>query len=106
MTWGLGVFAVAVGLGLAWIDARPTWDDAGITAGLLVLASALLGFLGPRRPWLWTLAVGSWIPIVEIVVQPNHPNWGAVLALAFAGAGASVGAWGRRLALEVSSRQP
>ena len=48
----LSLAALVVGLAIAWNDSRPTWDDTGITAGLLVMAAALFGVVDPRRWWL------------------------------------------------------
>jgi hypothetical protein len=49
--------------------------------------SAYFGFRERRRPWRWALAVG--IPLLNIVIQGN---FGSLIALAFAFAGAHVGA--------------
>jgi hypothetical protein len=57
------VAALALGLAIGWIDSRPHWDDSGITTGLLLLSAALMGLIGPRRPWLWALAIGIWVPL-------------------------------------------
>lgn len=38
--WALLVASVALGSGIAAVDALPTWDDTGITAAALVLATA------------------------------------------------------------------
>jgi len=86
--------AAAVGLGIAYIDSRPIWDDAGITAGAVLLSCGLLAFFSPRKPWLWALAVGIWIPLAAVFF--NH-NYSGFLALAFAFAGAYGGALIRRL---------
>ncbi len=58
------LFAVAVlfGLAVAYVDSRPHWDDAGITAGSLFALAAVLGSIAPERPWLWALGIGVWIP--------------------------------------------
>lgn len=90
--------SVSAGLGIAWIDSRPHWDDAGITAGLLLLASGVLGMLGPRRPWLWGLAVGVWIPVHLILRAPTVASIaGGFVILAIPMAGAWAGMVGRRL---------
>ena len=62
--------ALVAGWAIAVVDAQPTWDDTGITAGAMALAAAAFGFLGPRRPWLWALAVGLWIPAHSVVRSP------------------------------------
>jgi hypothetical protein len=76
------------------VDSSPGWDDTGITVGTILLVSVILGALGPRRPWLWALAVGAWIPLVEI---PRDHNWGALAALVVAGVGTYAGSLGRKV---------
>lgn len=88
-------FALAVGFGLAWTDSRPTWDDTGISALAVLLASAACAALEPARPWLWALAVGVWLPLLAVA---QSGNWGATLALAFAFAGAFGASSARRAA--------
>lgn len=90
------LLALAAGGILAWVDARPGFDDTGIMAGLVLLTAALFGALAPRQPWRWALAVGLWIPVAAIVRDGNS---GAVLALVIAFVGAYGGAMiGRALA--------
>jgi hypothetical protein len=72
--WALMLLAVTLGLAIAWIDARPHWDDSGITAGCLLLSGGLLGLLGPRRPWLWALGIGIWIPLHLMLRVPTLGN--------------------------------
>jgi hypothetical protein len=84
---------ITIGIAIAWIDSRPNWDDTGVTAGALVLTSAMLGALAPRRPWLWALGVGLWIPLYGIL---HARNYGTLLVLAFTFAGAYIGAGLRR----------
>ena len=90
--------AVAVGLALAYVDSRPSWDDTGVTAGALLLAAFLLAALAPRRPWVVALAVGIWIPLFGIV---GRGNYGSLLALVVAFAGAYAGSLLRRVILPV-----
>ena len=87
------ILAVAGGLVIAWVDSRPTWDDAGITAGMLFLTAALFGALHPPRAPVWALAVGVWVPLAGIVL---HHNFGSLLALGVAFFGAYAGALARR----------
>ncbi len=94
MTRRLLPVAIAFGLAIAWIDARPNWDDAGITAGLLVLASAAFAVLAPRRPWRWALAIGIWIPLAAIA---RHGDLKMLIVLAFPLAGAYAGSALRRV---------
>ncbi len=67
--WVLLFAAVIVGLAIAWVDSRPHWDDSGITAGALLLSAGVLGLIGPRRPWLWALGIGVWVPGYIVVGQ-------------------------------------
>ena len=81
------LFALAISFGLliGYVDSRPTWDDTGITAGLLLIGAGTLGALAPQRPWVWALCVGIWIPLWGITHGPNYESLIA-LAIAFAGA--------------------
>lgn len=92
-SWLLVTVGVAVGAAITWVDTRPTWDDTGISAGVVFLAAAALGAANPRHPWRWALAVGAWIPLFGILL---HANYESVLALLVALAGAYGGAWIRR----------
>jgi hypothetical protein len=81
--------AAAMGLAIAWVDSRPNWDDTGITAGALLLTSAVFGAASPRSPWQWALAIGLWIPAMGILRQGNFST---LLVLVFTFAGAYLGA--------------
>jgi hypothetical protein len=96
----LAVIGLAAGLGLAYIDSRPRWDDAGILVGAILLASGLVALLGFKRPWLLALMVGIWIPLHGILI--SH-NLGSIIALAIAFAGAYAG-WAARHILKTISQ--
>ncbi len=83
------VVAVALGLLIAWVDSRPTWDDAGITAAALFLTAALCGALRPSFAWLSALAVGIWIPLWGILGRHDYGSL-LVLLISFLGAYAGV----------------
>jgi hypothetical protein len=85
------VAAILAGLAIAYVDTRPTWDDAGLTAGAMALAAAALGLLGPERPWLWALAVGVWIPTYALVRTPAPGSIARLVVLIFPLAGAYLG---------------
>jgi len=89
----LGAAAVIAGLGIAALDTRPSWDDTGITVGLLLGAAAAAAAASGRRPWLWATLVGAPLPIVEIA---GGGATASLLALVFAAAGASIGWLARR----------
>ncbi len=65
----LVVSAVALGLMIAWVDTRPTWDDTGITVFALLIGSGIIGLLAGKRPWLFALAVGIWLPLWYILTK-------------------------------------
>ena len=84
----LVVVALALGGVVAYVDTRPTWNDTGVTAAALLLASCVFGFLGPKRPWLWALALGVWIPLLGVIWTLNYR---AVMALVVTFVGAYIG---------------
>ena len=99
--WLLAIIAAGLGIAIAVVDTRPTWDDTGITAGVVLVAAFIVSALAGRRPWLWALLVGMWVPALTIA---NGGDPAAVLALAFALAGAYAGQavsrlWRRRAAV-------
>lgn len=85
------VAAVGLGIAIAYVDSRPTWDDTGVSAGALTIAAGVLGLLGPRRPWAWALGVGIWIPALAMVRTPAPGTLGMLLVLLFPFAGAYIG---------------
>lgn len=90
----LFVVSIALGLTFAYVDSRPTWDDTGVLAFAIAISCAMLGYFGPRRPWLWALGVGLWIPAHNILRSGNLQS---LLAMAFAFGGAYAGAALRRI---------
>ena len=79
------VIALGAGLAVAWMDTRPRWDDAGVTAGCVCLAAALTTVAG-ANPWFVVLLVAGPLAAVSIV------GGGGVLVAAFVLAVAAVGA--------------
>ncbi len=88
-----GTFALVAGCAIAFMDTRPAWDDTGVTAGALLVASGLAA-LGGVRWWLAAMLVAGPLLAVEI----RSLGWGAVLVFAFALAGAGIGAVARKSA--------
>jgi hypothetical protein len=85
----LSFFALAGGIFIGYSDSHS--DDEFITLGILVGFSFLLGVLGPRRPWLWAVLVGIWVPVLDSVLPalgfaPTRPgeSFGFLPALAVA----------------------
>lgn len=83
------ILSVLTGLFLLWMDSGPGWDDTGITTGLIVITSALFGFLQPERPWIWALTVSIWIPLYAVFVAGDYMIF---LVTLFGFAGAYLGA--------------
>ena len=84
----LAVAAIAVGVVIAYIDSRPAWDDTGVTAGAILIAAFVFAFVAGRRPWLWAVLVGAWVPALGIVLRGDPAT---LLAFAFALVGAYAG---------------
>lgn len=79
------ILAALFGIGSGWADVAI--NDLLLTA-LLVLASCMvLGFFRPRWPWRWVVAVGMFVPVVELAadlirtIKPTDAQvWGSFLA--------------------------
>lgn len=96
-------WALAIGFGAlaSYVDLHNT--DVQMPAMLLIVFSALLGFLHPRHAWQWALLIGLSIPVGYAIATANgyHVPYPApssrasivFLPLAFAIAGAYGGAW-------------
>ena len=67
--WLLLISAVASGLVIGWVDTRPTWDDAGITAAAILLVTGVLGAAMPSRAWIWALTVGGLVLLLDICLR-------------------------------------
>jgi hypothetical protein len=83
---------LCAGVAIAWVDMRPRWDDAGITAAALFVAAAGSSLAGVR-PWLAATLVAGPILATEL-----SGSLGVLLAIPFALAGALSGAFVRRWA--------
>ena len=81
--------AIAAGGIITYVNARPNLGDTGVTAVVLLVLSAVFGFLQPKHPWLFALALGIWIPILGFF---RTQNIFALLALVVAFVGAYGGA--------------
>lgn len=97
--WVLLALAGGFSVAIAYVDSRPTWDDTGITAGAIIGVCGLLGFLAPRRAWIWALVVGGGIPIAAVLA--GH-GLASLLAVGIALAGAYAGV-GTRLAIRAAA---
>ena len=77
--------ALAAGIGLAWLDTRPGFDDSGVLVALLVLAGIgvviLAGSPSVGLALVLGVLVGGPTPIVEVV---NGGQVASVVALVVA----------------------
>jgi hypothetical protein len=91
--WFAYLIAISAGIVITLIDSNPSWDDTGITAGMIFCSCAFLGFISPGRPWIWALVVAIWIPLYGFLWMHNY---GSILALIIGFAGSYAGAFGKR----------
>jgi len=79
------IVSILIGLMIWRIDAQPNWDDAGITAGMILLSTGLISFSSPKRPYFCAIAVSIWIPLFGII---KDGNFGSLLTFLFGFLGA------------------
>ena len=84
----LAAAAASIGLAIGYVDSRPTWDDTAITVSLILLTAAIVAGLSGRRPWLWAVLIGAWVPLFEISGSGGPAS---LIALVVAAVGAVVG---------------
>ena len=84
----LAVPVTLIGLAVGYFDSQPTWDDTGITVALILLTAAMAAGLSGRRPWLWAVLSGAWVPIFEITGRSGAAS---LLALLVAVVGSAAG---------------
>ena len=85
--------SLLLGCCFAYVDTRPTWDDSGIMAGLLVISSSCIAFSRPERPWVVAFCMGLWIPTFHILLGHGYDT---LIVVIFPLAGAYLGNIGRR----------
>jgi hypothetical protein len=82
------LLAAGIGTAIGYVDSRPTWDDTGITVGVIVLTAATLAAVRPRSAWLVGFCVG--LPVVLFNLAA-HGGVASVAALAIGLVGAGLG---------------
>ena len=87
------ISSLVLGLLIAYIDSRPTWDDTGITVLALLVGSGIIGLLVRKHPWLFALAFGLWIPLYGVIFRHD---FSMLIVLLFPFAGVYAG-WALRL---------
>ena len=96
----LVLVALMLGMLVFMVDSSPGWDDTGVSAAMVLVASGLIGAIHPARAWVWALAVGLWVPLMSLALDPAGFHLASVLALVFATVGAYAGALVGRLLTE------
>ena len=84
--------ASGTGFVIGVIDSGPNWDDTGVTVAALLAGAAIFGAISPRYPWLWGIAVGMWVPLIEIALPGGAGGYAPAVAILIALAGAYAGA--------------
>jgi hypothetical protein len=84
--------ALMLGMLIFMVDPSPGWDDTGVSAAMVLVASGLMGAIHPARAQVWALAVRLWVPLMGFASDPAGFHPASVLALVFATVGAYVGA--------------
>ena len=86
------MFALVMGVAIAWVDTRPGWDDTGVTAGVLLVVAGASALSGVR----WWLAAGL-VALPLVVAEAPGAGWGLAAAPMFSVFGAAGGALLRRV---------
>jgi hypothetical protein len=98
----LFILSIVAGSAIGWIDSRPTWDDTGVTVGLIIVPTAIMGGLMPEHAWLWGLVTGGIVSAMNIILGANY---GSLMAVAFAISGAYLGLLFTRITRYVNEKQ-
>lgn len=59
------LLAAALGIFAGWVDVKV--GDLLFTALLVLAPCILLGNLRPQRPWRWTVIVGIFVPVADLL---------------------------------------
>ena len=90
--WLAAALRLAVGCAIGFVDSRPTWDDTGITAGSIFLASLVVSAARPRSAWLTGLLIGVPVLAFNVILHGSFASAIAVvIGLVGAGAGYLIG---------------
>lgn len=86
--WIALVLSVILGVIIAWIDSSPNWDDTAVIVVIVFCISALFAFVMKKRPWIYALTIGIWIPLWNII---STHNYSSLLSLCVSFLGAYIG---------------
>jgi hypothetical protein len=100
--------AIAVGLGIGWLDLHTT--EVIVTVVALLAGGIAFGLLQPKAPWRWAVLLALGLPLMAAAAKLSGMHTAepvrldpriALVALAFALAGSYTGALLRRAATAV-----
>ncbi|MCB9464147.1 MAG: hypothetical protein H6682_10710 [Candidatus Eisenbacteria bacterium] len=94
----VSAFVLAAGLGVAWVDTRPNWDDTGVTVFAILLTAGTGGLAGVP-PFLCALLAAAPLVLAEL-----STGAAVLVAVPIAVGAALAGAYLRRFAFP--PRQP
>jgi hypothetical protein len=89
------IIAIVFGIFAGWVDVKV--GDLLFTALLVLAPCILLGALRPRRPWRWTIVVGVFVPVADLlayIVMTQRPSRAQVYESFLAFLPGLVGAYG------------
>jgi hypothetical protein len=89
------ILAMVFGIFAGWVDVKV--GDLLFTALLVLAPCILLGALRPHRPWRWTVVVGVFVPIADLlayIVMTQRPSRAQVYESFLAFLPGLVGAYG------------
>jgi hypothetical protein len=110
LPWICSGLALAGGIFAWWVDSRNDEPQAAVL--VILMFTFLLGFLVPRRAWVWAVITGFCLPVGYLLARslgylpavPLEPGWYAsILALIPAFIGAYSGALVRVLLKTVTA---
>ena len=111
MFWICLALSFAGGIFALWVDSRNDEPQAAVL--IILVVTFLVGFLLPKRAWLWALIVGLCLPLGYLVTRavgilpqvPVEPGWYAsAIAVIPAFIGAYAGALGRLVINSMSAK--
>ncbi len=92
------ILATVLGILAGWVDVKI--GDLLLTALLVLAPCILLGNLRPKRPWRWTVIVGIFVPIADLlayVIMTQKPDRAQIYESFLAFLPGLVGAYGGSL---------
>lgn len=94
-------FAILLGICAGLLENRIA--DFLVTVVFILAVTTVLGFIRPKRPWRWMIAVAVWVPLTELAAyiflsqKPYRSQiWASGFVFVAGTVGCLSGAFGRR----------